>query len=79
LFKVTIADLNSNTIIIVSIPPYRLTLWCISPKWRNTTGNVETSGQTWLNNIYVWFEDITVTPFCTKEKSFTITIIPNTA
>jgi hypothetical protein len=27
------------------------------------------------NNIYVWFEDRTVTPFCTKEKSFTI-IIP---
>jgi hypothetical protein len=31
------------------------------------------------NNIYVWFEDRTVTPFCTKEKSFTITIIPFTA
>jgi hypothetical protein len=28
---------------------------------------------------YLCFEDRTITPFCTKEKSFTITIIPFTA
>jgi hypothetical protein len=31
------------------------------------------------NNIYVWFEDRTVTPFCTKEKSFTIIFFYSTA
>jgi hypothetical protein len=69
---------------LFSIPPYRLTVCPIFySKWRNkyywkhrTAGTIiNTPGP---NNIYVWFEDRT-NPFCTKEKSFTITIIPFTA
>jgi hypothetical protein len=35
---------------------------------------LEPHKHTWTKYIYVWFEDRTVTPFCTKEKSFTITL-----
>jgi hypothetical protein len=47
----------------------------------NTPGNTELAAETsiniaGINTIYVWFEDTTVTPTCTREKFFTITIIP---
>jgi hypothetical protein len=46
----------------------------ISPKGgTNTPGNTELAAETsiniaGINTIYVWFEDTTVTPTCTREK-----------
>jgi hypothetical protein len=87
LFKVTIADLNSITppsSSYCSHIPLPLPYGDIfHQSGTNTPGNTELAAETSINmagpnTIYVWFEDITVTPFCTKEKSFTITIIPFT-
>jgi gliding motility-associated-like protein len=89
-FKVTIADLNSITPPSdPSCSQYRLTAlpyarYFTQSGGTNTPGNTELTAGTIINtpgpnSIYVWFEDRTVTPFCTKEKSFTITIIPFTA
>jgi gliding motility-associated-like protein len=49
----------------------------------NTIGNTKLTAGTvintvGLNQIYVWFEDTTVIPSCTKETSFTVTILPFT-
>jgi gliding motility-associated-like protein len=48
-----------------------------------TVGNIKLAPGTVINTvgpnkIYVWFEDTTVTPSCTKETSFVITILPFT-
>jgi gliding motility-associated-like protein len=90
LFKVTIADLNSITPPSAAYcSQYRLTVlpyarYFTQSGGTNTTGNTELTAGTIINTpgpnrIYVWFEDRTVSPFCTKEQSFTITIIPFTA
>jgi gliding motility-associated-like protein len=49
----------------------------------NTPGNTELAAGSiintpGINTIYVWFEDTTVTPSCTQETPFAITIIPFT-
>jgi hypothetical protein len=85
LFKVTIADLNSIT------PPsasycsqYRLTALPYARYFTQSGGQIlleqELTAGTIINtpgpnNIYVWFEQ-NCNPILHKEKSFTITIIP---
>ncbi|MFV8368082.1 choice-of-anchor L domain-containing protein [Flavobacterium sp. LB2R40] len=49
----------------------------------NTAGNTELAPGTVINTpgqniLYIWFEDTTVTPSCTQESAFEITIIPFT-
>jgi hypothetical protein len=73
---------------LFSIPPYRLTVCPIFySKWRNKYWNTELTAGTIINtpgpnNIYVWFEDRTVTPFCTKilyDNDYSFTALPNYA
>ncbi|MBP2282957.1 gliding motility-associated-like protein [Flavobacterium sp. CG_23.5] len=88
-FTVTISDLNAISPTSGSYcSEYRLPALAYAKYFKqsggtNTIGNtqlaagsvINTAG---LNTIYVWFEDTTVTPSCTQEKSFTATIIPFT-
>ncbi|MBG6061328.1 gliding motility-associated-like protein [Flavobacterium sp. CG_9.1] len=89
-FDVTIADLDSIspasetycTRYILPALPYAK--YFTQSGGATTTGNVQLAAGSvistpGINRIYVWFEDTTVTPSCTKEKPFDITIIPFTA
>ncbi|MEZ7503788.1 choice-of-anchor L domain-containing protein [Flavobacterium sp. Arc2] len=89
-FKITITDLNTVTPKSESYcTQYKLPSLPYG-KYFTQSGGTKTSGNTELpagitiktagiNTIYVWFEDTTVTPSCTEERIFTITIIPFTA
>jgi gliding motility-associated-like protein len=89
-FKVTIADLDSITPVSETYcTQYRLPALPYA-KYFTQSGGPTTPGNSQLaagftvntagvNRIYVWFEDTTVTPSCTREKPFDITIIPFTA
>ena len=89
-FNVTIADLDSITPVSETYcTQYKLPALPYA-KYFSQSGGPTTPGNTQLaagftvnipgvNRIYVWFEDTTVTPSCTREKPFDITIIPFTA
>lgn len=88
-FTVTISNLNAITPVSGSYcSEYRLPALAYA-KYFTQSGGTNTIGNTQLvagsiintaglNTIYVWFEDTTVTPSCTQEKSFTVAIIPFT-
>lgn len=86
-FNVTIADLDTITpasetyCIQYSLPALPYAKYFIQSGGPNTLGNIQLSAgftvnTTGVNRIYVWFEDTTVTPSCTQENPFDITIIP---
>ena len=89
-FNVTIADLDSITPVSATYcTQYKLPALPYA-KYFTQSGGPTTAGNTQLaagftvntagvNRIYVWFEDTTVTPTCTEEKPFDITIIPFTS
>jgi gliding motility-associated-like protein len=88
-FKVTIANLSaisptsSSYCIEYRLPALPYGKYFIQSGGTSTAGNTEIAPGTiintaGLNTIYIWFVDTTVTPSCTKENSFTITIIPFT-
>jgi gliding motility-associated-like protein len=89
LFKVTIADLPSITPpsatyctqYILPVLPYGN--YYTQSGGAATVGNVKLAAGTVINSIglntlYIWFEDTTVIPSCTKEISFKIIILPFT-
>ncbi|SEG47101.1 T9SS type B sorting domain-containing protein [Flavobacterium urumqiense] len=86
-FNVTIADLDTITpasetyCIQYSLPALPYAKYFTQSGGPTTPGNIQlaagfTVNTTGLNRIYIWFEDTTVTPSCTKENPFDITIIP---
>ena len=86
-FKVTIANLaaitpaSSFTCIEYRLPALPYGKYFKQSGGTSIPGNTEITPGTvinpaGLNTIYVWFEDTTVTPSCTRENSFTVTIIP---
>jgi gliding motility-associated-like protein len=88
-FKITIADLNaisprSNSYCSeYKLPSLPYAKYYTESGGSTTSGNTELAAGTiiskaGINTIYIWFEDSTVTPSCTKESTFTITIIPFT-
>jgi gliding motility-associated-like protein len=89
-FNVTIADLDAITPVSETYcTQYKLPAISYA-KYFTQSGGPTTAGNTQLavgftvntpgvNRIYVWFEDTTVTPTCTQEKPFDITIIPFTS
>ena len=88
-FKVTIVDLNDITPASASycsqykLPALLYGKYFTQIGGASTPGNIEIAPGTILNtaginNLYVWFEDTTVTPSCVKEMNFKITIIPFT-
>lgn len=86
-FNVTIADLDTITpasetyCIQYSLPALPYAKYFTQREGPTTPGNIQLAAgfivnTTGVNRIYVWFEDTTVTPSCTKENPFDITIIP---
>ncbi|SFF17345.1 T9SS type B sorting domain-containing protein [Flavobacterium xueshanense] len=86
-FNVTIADLDTITpasetyCIQYSLPALPYAKYFTQRGGPTTPGNIQLAAgfivnTTGVNRIYVWFEDTTVTPSCTKENPFDITIIP---
>lgn len=89
-FLITVADLNAispNSASYCSqykLPSLPYAKYFTQSGGSNTTGNVELAAGTIINTagpntVYIWFEDTTVTPSCTKESLFTINIIPFTS
>ncbi|TDE01228.1 T9SS type B sorting domain-containing protein [Flavobacterium sandaracinum] len=88
-FNVTIANLSTITPVSETYcTSYALPALPYA-KYFTQSGGTSTPGNTQLaagfvvntpgiNRIYVWFEDTTVTPSCTREQPFDITIIPFT-
>lgn len=88
-FNITIADLNSITpasdtyCTQYRLPTLPYGKYFTQSGGTNTPGNIQLTGGSILNltgtnRIYVWFVDTSVTPSCTKENPFDITIIPFT-
>ena len=86
-FNVTIADLDTITpasetyCIQYSLPALPYAKYFTQSRGPTTPGNIQLAAgfivnTTGVNRIYVWFEDTTVTPSCTQENPFDITIIP---
>lgn len=86
-FNVTIADLDTITpasetyCIQYSLPTLPYAKYFTQSGGPNTLGNIQLAAgfavnTTGVNRIYVWFEDTTVTPSCTQENPFDVTIIP---
>lgn len=86
-FNVTIADLDTITpasetyCIQYSLPALPYAKYFTQIGGPTTPGNIQLAAgfivnTTGVNRIYVWFEDTTVTPSCTQENPFDITIIP---
>jgi gliding motility-associated-like protein len=89
IFRVTIVNLatispaSSSYCIDYRLPALPYGKYFTQSGGTATPGNTEIAPGTvintaGLNTIYVWFEDTTVTPSCTRESIFTITIIPFT-
>ncbi|WP_426092238.1 choice-of-anchor L domain-containing protein [Flavobacterium sp. DSR3-2] len=85
-FNVTIADLDTITpasetyCIQYSLPALPYAKYFTKSGGPTTPGNIQLAAgfivnTTGVNRIYVWFEDTTVTPSCTQENPFAITII----
>ncbi|RTY80795.1 T9SS type B sorting domain-containing protein [Flavobacterium sp. LS1P28] len=89
-FNITIANLSTITpasetyCTKYKLPPLSYGKYFTQSGGSSAPGNTQlAAGSTintpGINRIYVWFEDTTVTPSCTQENPFDITIIPFTA